>query len=116
MAKSSSILISLCLVATVGCAIWAQGEDPRGRRLRDRVEAEVVPAIEAFQQAYGRYPSDLAELDGEISAPLEAEIWYSRSEDGCTLTVVYTPSWPRLGRSSCTFAVPARAWTCYGYL
>jgi hypothetical protein len=75
-----------------------------------------VPMIEEFKQSQGHYPTHLGELSGYPADLIDAELSYSLSENGYSIILLYTPSWPTPGRSTCTYIAPDRDWTCGGFI
>jgi hypothetical protein len=108
---------TVCILLS-GCALWAPGEDPRGRDLVARGN-DLVASIEAFQDSNGAYPSTLQELQTDVSLGSTASDFhftYTTRDNGYSLSLNYTPSWPQMGRVYCSRRNGSAGWGCGGYL
>lgn len=110
------ILAIVLLFAAPSCAIWSRGDDPRGKALRAKVDEHVTKPLDAFHDAYGRYPDSLEALKPDLSWLLSGEdLYYDLTGEDYMLTLDYTPSWPQLGRTSCIRGGTTLEWYCFSY-
>lgn len=95
-----------------GCALWAPGEDPNGRKVIAKGDA-VLDAMAAYARAHGRYPKSLANLSPDY-LPDERTLDFHLVEApvGTRLVVLYPRSWPMLGLVECSSDLRVRKWKC----
>lgn len=95
-----------------GCALWAPGTDPNGRKVIAKGD-EVLDAMAAYSRAHGRYPKSLSNLSPDY-LPDERTLDFHLVDDpaGTRLVVLYPRSWPMLGLVECSSGLQERKWKC----
>lgn len=91
------------------------GSDKLGRSLQKKTTAVLVPALDAYNEAHGKYPGSLSELTVGLSwLPEGANGSYRLQMDGHYLfSIDYKPSLLSVGRSTCQYSSMILDWKCY---
>ena len=114
-----SVFVAICSLLC-GCYARAAGDDSAGQKLQAKF-TPVVVAVRAYQQKHGVLPDNLALLVPEFLAQLPANdpssgVVYHLNVTQGTFTFLYTPSWPRPGRGSCSTSIKQVNWQCAGFM
>jgi hypothetical protein len=107
------------VLASVGalsaCSIWPLGEDPRGRERLNAVEP-IVDALVRHERETGTLPTTLNQLVPNYLAAGQLGSGVNYSQLHRSLEVTYTPTWPAIGRVSCSRTIGDAKWHCLGYV
>jgi hypothetical protein len=101
----------LLVPALASCALWAPGEDPRGRELRDK-GTPVLAALVKFHAAHGRYPDSLHQLVPSYLREVPFELGLNLDTEKSQVYFVYSSTWPQTHLVGCAAALGQVEWSC----
>ena len=114
MNRASILLLTIAFLQS--CAIWEAGEDPAGKEYR--AEAKLIDsALVQYQNDKGILPTKLKELVPtylNVLPKMAEKVFYSAKKG--SLSYTYSPSWPQLGKISCSTEIGSGKWGCNGYI